>query len=289
MPVGKQRQVAPCECPTLFMSSSSDGVDALEPIGLCVEHLGHVVGGVVRRPRSRARAASDAAGMCTSWTVASSTIDAGALGADERARDVEAVLGQQLVEVVAGDAPRDVREALADQVGVAVAQVAQPRVDLAPAPALADDLLQLSVAGRADGAAACRRRAGRRARRRCRPCAGPARRTAPSSSGRRTSCCRSCRRACSGRASRDRARRSAGARPRPACAGGRGSGPAARGRARAPGRSRRARFRYLEKSMTTATLQPGRPGWCRRRARAPARRSRGRRAPSRSRRRSCAG
>ena len=45
-----------------------------------------------------------------------------AFGADQRARDVEAVLGQQLVEVVAGDAARDVREARADQVGVAVAQ-----------------------------------------------------------------------------------------------------------------------------------------------------------------------
>ena len=33
--------------------------------------------------------------------------DAGALAADQRARDVEAVLGQQLVEVVAGDAARD--------------------------------------------------------------------------------------------------------------------------------------------------------------------------------------
>ena len=35
---------------------------------------------------------------------------AGAFGADERARHVEAVLGQQLVEVVAGDPARDVRE-----------------------------------------------------------------------------------------------------------------------------------------------------------------------------------
>ena len=42
--------------------------------------------------------------------------------------------------------------------------------------------------------------------RRCRRCAGPGRRTAPSPSGRRRSCCRSSRRACSGRASTDRAR-----------------------------------------------------------------------------------
>ena len=65
--------------------------------------------------------------------------DAGALGADERAGDVEAVLGQQLVEVVARHAPRDLGEAAADRVGVAVAQVAQARVDLAAAPAGGDD------------------------------------------------------------------------------------------------------------------------------------------------------
>ena len=42
--------------------------------------------------------------------------DAGPLRADQRARDVEPVLGEQVVEVVAGDAPRDVRVALADEV-----------------------------------------------------------------------------------------------------------------------------------------------------------------------------
>ncbi len=60
---------------------------------------------------------------------------AGAFGADQRARHVEAVLGQQLVEVVAGHPPRNARKARADQVGVSIAQVAQRRVDLAAASA----------------------------------------------------------------------------------------------------------------------------------------------------------
>jgi hypothetical protein len=51
---------------------------------------------------------------------------AGRLGADQRAGDLEAPLGEQLVEVVAGHAPRDPGEAGADQVGVAVARARMP-------------------------------------------------------------------------------------------------------------------------------------------------------------------
>ena len=73
--------------------------------------------------------------------------DAGALRADERPGDVEAVLGQQVVEVVARDAAREVLGiAAADLVGVAVAQGLEPRVDLAPAAAVADDPLELLLA-----------------------------------------------------------------------------------------------------------------------------------------------
>ena len=53
--------------------------------------------------------------------------DAGALGADQRAGDVEAVLGQQLVEIVAGDAARNFRIARADQVGVAARNASSRR------------------------------------------------------------------------------------------------------------------------------------------------------------------
>ncbi len=48
-------------------------------------------------------------------------VGAGALGADQRAGDMEVVFGQQLVEVVAGDAARNAGKLFADQGGVAVA------------------------------------------------------------------------------------------------------------------------------------------------------------------------
>ena len=64
--------------------------------------------------------------------------DARPLGARQRPGDVEALLGQQVVEVVARDPARQVLGvAAADLVGVAVAEVLEPGVDLALAPALA--------------------------------------------------------------------------------------------------------------------------------------------------------
>ena len=48
--------------------------------------------------------------------------DARALGPGQRRGDVEAALGQQLVEVVARDSPRDLRVALADAVAVALGE-----------------------------------------------------------------------------------------------------------------------------------------------------------------------
>ncbi len=61
--------------------------------------------------------------------------DAGGLGADEGAGDVEAVFGKELVEVVAGDAAGDVGEALADERSVAVADTFQAGVDFTLAAA----------------------------------------------------------------------------------------------------------------------------------------------------------
>ena len=77
-----------------------------------------------------------------------------ALGAHERAGDVEAVFGQELVQVVARDAAGDVGEPRADQSGVVVAQRAQPGVDLAAAAAGGDDPRELVVARRPDRAGA---------------------------------------------------------------------------------------------------------------------------------------
>ena len=56
--------------------------------------------------------------------------DARALAADERARDVETVLGQQLVEVVARHAARNARKLLADERREPIADAFEPRVDL---------------------------------------------------------------------------------------------------------------------------------------------------------------
>ena len=61
-----------------------------------------------------------------------------ALAADQRARDVEPVLGEQLIEVVAGNAPRDLRVARADLLRVSVAHVSETSIDLAGAAASFD-------------------------------------------------------------------------------------------------------------------------------------------------------
>src|SRR5919197_598302 len=79
-------------------------------------------------------------------------------GTDERARDMETALRQQLVEVVARDAARDLGVALADELAVAVADRAklgdelggQPVVlpaDAKPIAAVGDDLEFLDVVG----------------------------------------------------------------------------------------------------------------------------------------------
>ncbi len=71
--------------------------------------------------------------------------DAGSLGADQGASHVEAVLGEQLVEVVAGDPSRDVGVPAADLLGVGVSQDSEAMVDLAATAAGGDDRFQLVV------------------------------------------------------------------------------------------------------------------------------------------------
>ena len=71
--------------------------------------------------------------------------------ADQGAGDVEALLGQELVEVVAGDAARDVRVTLPDEVGVLVPEIPQLLVDLATASPFLDYLLQILLAGEQGG------------------------------------------------------------------------------------------------------------------------------------------
>jgi hypothetical protein len=66
---------------------------------------------------------------------------------------VEAVLGQQLVEVQARHPPRDPRVALADEVAIAVAQVAQGAVDLRAPVVAGADRVELFLGRRADAQA----------------------------------------------------------------------------------------------------------------------------------------
>ena len=76
--------------------------------------------------------------------------DAGPFGSHQRPGNVEAVFRQQLVQVVAGDAPRNIREARPHQVRVGVAEAAQARIDLAAAPSAGDDGAQLILGGSAN-------------------------------------------------------------------------------------------------------------------------------------------
>jgi hypothetical protein len=68
----------------------------------------------------------------------------------QRARDVEAVVGEQLLERVPRDAARDVGEAFADLARVAIADRAQAAVDLADAIGTPAQLVELVVGRRPD-------------------------------------------------------------------------------------------------------------------------------------------
>src|SRR6476469_3881039 len=72
---------------------------------------------------------------------------AGPFGADERSRNIEAVLGQQLIQVVTRDTPSNWRKPSADVIRVPITQVSQPAVDLTLAASRRDDLFQLRFAG----------------------------------------------------------------------------------------------------------------------------------------------
>src|SRR5581483_2613723 len=63
--------------------------------------------------------------------------------------DVETLLRQQFVDVVARHPAGDVDEPGPDEIGVAVPQFGQPAIELAPAPAFGDNPGQLVVGSRA--------------------------------------------------------------------------------------------------------------------------------------------
>ena len=193
------------------------------------------------------------------------------LRADERARDLEPLLGEQLVEVVARDAARDLRIARADLVGVRGRRAREAARRSPPA----------CRRRRARCAAARRGTSAPRAPRGCPRRAGRDRGTRPAPSAGHTSCCRACRRACSRRAWTGPARRS-GRTSRSRCrGGGRGRSPAARARRGGRGRSRGCDGGTSRSRSAPPCCSPGRRGSCRRRGGRSAPRARGRRGGSR--------
>ncbi len=85
------------------------------------------------------------AGSATRLSVALEDRDAGRFGSDQRARDVEALLRQQLIEIfVAGDAARDLGIARADQVAVAVAECVEGAIDLRAPAAVCENVAELA-------------------------------------------------------------------------------------------------------------------------------------------------
>src|SRR5260370_14139848 len=73
--------------------------------------------------------------------------DAGTFAANQREGDVEAVLRQQLVQVVTEHTTRNIEEARADEIGVCVTQPSQAGVDLSATSACSNYGDQLLFAG----------------------------------------------------------------------------------------------------------------------------------------------
>ena len=196
---------------------------------------------------SRAPPGTAPAAPRTSLSLARSTVTSVDSLPTSRPGDVEAVLGQQRVEVVAGNSARDVRVCRLDLVRVLVAERAQLAVDARLLVAAALDRGVLLVAGRAapePGAVVEQHLEGARC---CpRPCRCAAR-------SRRRSCCRSSRRACSSCGWRAPGR-SAGRAARAASLSTSSTIPGSTMQVRASASTSRTRWQYLDQSMTTAVL-----------------------------------
>src|SRR5688572_28524814 len=73
------------------------------------------------------------------------------LRSHQRARDVKAVLGQELVQVVARHPARDLRKPAPYTLRIPVANRPKRRVDRSAASALSNNRVQFLIRGRADG------------------------------------------------------------------------------------------------------------------------------------------
>ena len=125
-------------------------VETLESDGLVLQRLGNGVGRLecIGESQHREHAIGRAGGQVESG---GKHVDASAFRSNQRAGYVEAALGQQLVQVVTGDAARNAGEPFADQHRVVVANAPEAGVDLALAAAAANDGIELLVAGAAHG------------------------------------------------------------------------------------------------------------------------------------------
>ena len=120
------------------MKSTQQAIEAFEADGLVFEGERNGVGG--EKGIAEAEHGQDAEGRAGGEIErGGDDVDAGALRADQRAGHVEVVFGQQLVEVVAGDAAGNAGKFFADQCGIAVADAREAGVDLAHAAAGADE------------------------------------------------------------------------------------------------------------------------------------------------------
>src|SRR6185503_9156935 len=74
----------------------------------------------------------------------------GSLGTNQCPSNMEAILRKQVVQVIAGNAARDVRIFLTHELAVLIANATQPSVDLCLPPPRDDDAVEFSLAGLAD-------------------------------------------------------------------------------------------------------------------------------------------
>ena len=165
----------------------------------CAQQRRHGVGGRRPCPGSRARPARRCGASATSRTVAPSTTAEGALGADQGPGEVAAVLGQQVLERVAGDLAAEAAELGADGGEVRADQARRSSASVGAARAVRRPSRSPVAGEHVEPDARCPRCGRSRAR------------------ASRRRCCRSSRRSCSGCAWTGRGRTAARAAAAACC------------------------------------------------------------------------
>ena len=125
-------------------------VDRFEPDGPVGEHVRHGVG----RGEDVGKRDHDEDAFLRAWHKLERRAqngDAGPLGADERTRHIEPILGQQLIEIlVSRHAARNFWKARPNEIGVSGAEVDKRLIDLAMTSTRGHDPVQFFVARAAD-------------------------------------------------------------------------------------------------------------------------------------------